>query len=359
MTSKPPLSVYCLPVSGTAFTRQLAFLIMLSKASKLIGGPKSLKPDVALGSSGGNISAYIAYAADWDHNNINEIINLFDSETFLTSWEHYLLPNWVYFLIAKSLFSAGYGFERIFRMWFGGRSAKEGVEIWTGTVDKDKHVHQLFTNKPKGHTVLTPRTVCGGSSGPLLAESAEIVYMDGDIKAISDITRASASIPFLVNPVCFQGRNYSDGGGIYASPFSVFSSNLMTLSDTRTLRLIFFSSSNVDCIPESSISFSAELKDLINGIINQELRIFVNVLQHVGATNITKYTKVNPDILASLIKDLDASGNHYGIIIFPECETVELETDSVNFFKKIKPEEIKLDIEKTVNSTSVYVYRQT
>jgi predicted acylesterase/phospholipase RssA len=366
MSATPkPLSVYTLPVSGTAFTRQLAFLCLLSKAVKLSPSDKSFaRPDIVLGSSGGNISAYIAFAADWDHNNISEIINLFDSETFLTSWDYYLIPDWIYFLMSRTLFSPGYGFEGIFKLWFSGRSARDGAEIWTGTVDKSTHRHQLFTNKAEGYTVLRPRLIGTNASGPVLAEAPEAIYLDGDLTAISEVTRASASIPFLVKPVSFNGIQYSDGGGIYASPLSSFSENLLTIGrapppNDRIMRMFFFSSSNVEHNPTSSVSISSDLKDLINGNINQELRIFLNLLQSFDVPNIrnpVKYSNVTPEMLKDILVDLNAKNTHYGIVFFPDNGPAEQEAETVNFFHKIRPHEIHLDIVKTLAATSLYVW---
>ncbi len=62
--------IYCLPISGGALVSHLAILQELYDArikanDRKKSGYFSYAPNLALGSSGGNVSIFIAQSADW------------------------------------------------------------------------------------------------------------------------------------------------------------------------------------------------------------------------------------------------------------------------------------------------------
>jgi hypothetical protein len=321
MSSAPPLTIYILPVSGVSFPAQLGILAALSSGRRIAGQPPtSAVPDVAIASSGGNIAAYYALSADWNKERIYSGVGMIHNESFLTGWADYM-PSWLFVPFSQAVFRRGYGFASLFRRVFAPGQAREGTEIWTGAVCHSKREHRVFTNKAMGQTILTPR-VAVVDQLPNLGDSLQPIYLDGDIRAISEITQGSASIPWIVRPVTFRNDQYSDGGGVFASPLSAFEANIRQLGqeNKNRLRLFYISPINVDKAPRPLFGILKELSDLLHGSKANDMRTFINLLGALGADALTPEQLIlpTPEDVAKMLTHLENNYSHFGVILYPQ-----------------------------------------
>ncbi len=203
------MRIAVLPVSGGGFVSQLSLL--------------SIHPDVPhtfLCSSGGNISAYIALAADYQPYAIERILNCMDSQMLLKSWWPTpidFLPSWLAGYSRGSYYNHGYGVEDMFQSIFT-KSSIARKEIWTGTTNCELCKCQLFCNRSRNTTQLNINNFTLNEFNTL-----PLKYLKGNISDIATITLASASIPSLVPPMTFNAVKYCDGGATYASPLTPMS----------------------------------------------------------------------------------------------------------------------------------------
>ena len=72
------MRIYVCPVSGGAFPLQLGLLAECGLAG--------VRPDIVMGSSGGNVAAYIGLAADWQAATIPTIATQVNTTMFAQSW---------------------------------------------------------------------------------------------------------------------------------------------------------------------------------------------------------------------------------------------------------------------------------
>lgn len=334
-------TLYILPVSGEFFCYQLGQICLIDSI---------FKPDVCFASSGGNIVSYISHANDWKEERILNSLELFDNESFLTSWFDFI-PLWISLSFTKSLFPQGYGFNSFFKKYYSGNRAKEGAEIISGVVE-DKH-HKLFSNKKDiTESIIKPRILGVNATGPCLGEASEsIVYLNGNIEEISRIVRSSASIPFLVENLDI----YGDGGGMFSSPGSLFSDEIVKFGKTNKIRLIFFSCNNVDILPHSSVDLIKEFQNIINGLCLQEIRIFINTISSfdgIDARNPKKYTNLSKKQFKDLIAELDATNKNYGILLFPSEDF----KPTISLMEKFHSSNLKFDVLTSRKNTSAYVW---
>lgn len=201
------MKITVLPVSGGGFPSQLALLTTLPKVS-----------DVVLGSSGGNIAAYLGMASDYDAKCIDRILKCLKSRMLLKSWwpePFTFIPSWVAGYSRGSSYDHGDGVDKLFHQLFTeGTVIKK--EIWTGTTDCSSSRSQLFCNRSTS-ILKTERFICNEYN------SKPLRYLNGNIKDISTVSLASASIPTMMPPVLFEGKRYTDGGTSYSSPLTPMS----------------------------------------------------------------------------------------------------------------------------------------
>ena len=210
------MEVCALPISGGRFPCQLGLIHELSK--------NNYRPDVSFGSSGGNVNAYLAAAADWRPNGILRISKSVTSDLFCQSWFPQalrgFLPSYLIGVFYGSAYSDGIGVDELFETLFTNASIGN-YEIWTGTVNRNKGKAEFFCNLDSGSSRLSNHDFCDRTYGCLPR-----VYLDRDIKAISKISQASASIPLIVPDKTFRENTYQDGGLFFASPLTPFISTL-------------------------------------------------------------------------------------------------------------------------------------
>jgi hypothetical protein len=220
--SHNPFKIYILPVSGGGFPAQLALLAEMYDAMSIIKGKhistKDYVPDLAMASSGGNVSIYTAMAGGWTPEGIMRVVHDYESAMFIRSWWPSFmtfLPTWLLGIFHGSIYRNGYGAYEFFKRRFTSDNIKQ-TEIWTGTYDIDKKKNQMFCNLGSRHSHI--RQDHFSEEQPFLTGSLPLIYLDGDLEQIALASQASASIPVVVSNVQINERNYADGGTVFASP---------------------------------------------------------------------------------------------------------------------------------------------
>jgi len=214
------MRVFVLPVSGGAFPIQLGFISELTDINVI--------PDLVMGSSGGNVAAYVSLAANWESSKIPEITSKINHRLFVSSWwPRYLtfMPSWIIGYFKGSMYDSGSGIEKVFASLFNDETITK-TEIWTGTLNRDHGKGQFFCNRSKSNSVIQPLAY----TLPTI-DSLQLTYMDGNIDLITKVSVASASIPVLVPEQIINDQHYVDGGMIFSSPFTALHDNLNSITD--------------------------------------------------------------------------------------------------------------------------------
>ena len=118
-----PLRVYVLPVSGGALVAQLALIKELSAAILLFD--INHEPHLVMCSSGGNVSAYIGMAANWNPISIDRISSMVESEMLIMNWwpKHLdFLPTALIGVFAGSIYRQGYGVSKMYENLFNNKN---------------------------------------------------------------------------------------------------------------------------------------------------------------------------------------------------------------------------------------------
>jgi len=227
------LEVYILPVSGGGFPAQLQQLIYFAAEKQVAtntteetGDYLEYTPDICLGSSGGNVSAYIGLSGNWTEGGIKRVVKTVNSDMFSQTWwpkPMGFLPTWILGIFEGSIFKPGYGPSRLLKAFSDTQSIQE-VEIWSGTFNKTQKRTQLFCNKKSTDTYISETTY-----NPFLFKTTPLTYMNGNIDLISKVTVASASVPVLFQPVEINGEEYIDGGVTYFSPLTPLQEELYNI----------------------------------------------------------------------------------------------------------------------------------
>ncbi len=196
-----------LPVSGGGFVTQLAILQHLCEINFV--------PNLTLASSGGNVAAYIASAADWKWSKIEKIAADLSNNLFMQCWNNISFISVIIGYYQGAMYNRGFGVKSLLTKYFDKKSITK-YEIWTGTYNKQRQKAMLFCNRNTETSVIDSSVIDLD-----LTQSMDPVYADGDINLISDAAIASASIPAIVPPQKIMGEDYMDGGIAGASPLSV------------------------------------------------------------------------------------------------------------------------------------------
>jgi hypothetical protein len=256
-----PLNVYSLHVSGGFITTHFAFLCEVYDAKKIACGGKfdfgasQYAPDIAMGSSGGNMALYLSMAADWSSDGIKDLTRLIKTEIFIRSWlpkNLSFIPSWSFGFYRGTMHRQGVGHDELFAETFTTESIQR-TEIWTGTYNKTHRKAQFFCNKNVQDSLINPIFF---DREKTLLNCLPLKYLSGNIHAISIVTLASASIPMLVDGQTIDGENHCDGGNMYASPLSVLSQEIcrIVLNDHRVInphKLIVCSDGRLNCVQPS------------------------------------------------------------------------------------------------------------
>lgn len=352
------LTVFCLPISGGYLVSHLALLQVVYDARiKSNNGIKkgyfSYAPHIVLGSSGGNISAFIGQASDWKSHAIERNVMLLNSNLFMKKWvpeELSLVPDIPFFLSKGSLYNQGIGARPLFRSLFTPLTIKRS-ELWLGTYDIKHKKAQFFCNKSQSDSYVTEPFFNEEQS---LYHAMPLKFMDGDIDKLSDICIASATIPAIVPSKNVDGLLYADGGVMYPSPLSVLHKEILRIItgkervpisksfemetnternyefiyseekeiEEKNLRMIYFYpyQPNGLVYPGAGrdISIRSYLDSILNVSMMQDRNTAIELLNNLSPSGLETETYLNLDVdkLAEIMTFL-SNRKHYLIQMFP------------------------------------------
>jgi hypothetical protein len=349
------LTIYCLPISGGRFISQLGLLCELYDAKKInlggnLNGSKYYQPNLVFASSGGNIATYIGLASDWNPISIERVLKDLKSEMFIKSWlpkELNFIPSWLIGTFKGNLYKQGDGSYEFFNYLFNEETISR-VEIWTGTYDKNNNKAQFFCNLEEKNSLIKENSF---KYNEFIFNSLPLKYADCNIKKISDITIASASIPVYVSKKNIDTGSYSDGGIMYASPINAMSLEICKLvtgeeyknivedieipktffeekirTYNKKLRLIYFSSYDMENYKinnknseDDFENFKGTLKQIIHSSCLEDRNSAINILYKICDFKNIKYchkNELNTILLAETLKKLDCF-LHYVIVLYP------------------------------------------
>ena len=213
------MQLLVLPVSGGGFVVQLAQIQRLCEVD--------YHPDVTLASSGGNVSAYIAAAADWKWSGVERIASQLDQGLFVRPWSSFSPLSFAMGFFRGNIYTQGIGAYHFLQEQFTPRSILK-YEIWTGTYNEKRQRSRLFCNRREEDALLKVSHV-----NPDLTQSMEPVFMNGDLQMISIAAMASASVPAIVPGQVIEGETYIDGGIAGASPLTILSEAVLATARRR------------------------------------------------------------------------------------------------------------------------------
>lgn len=195
------------PVSGGGFTTQLAILQHLCESQFI--------PDLTLASSGGNVAAYIAAAANWKWPTIERIARGLSQDFFIQPWNNITSISMIMGYFNGAVYDKGIGVRGFLSKYFTSESIVKN-EIWTGTYNKNRQKASLFCNRSVKDSMLDVSCIDHD-----LTQSMEPIFANGNLDLIAEASIASASIPAIVPAQRIKGEDYIDGGIAGASPLSI------------------------------------------------------------------------------------------------------------------------------------------
>lgn len=350
--------VYICPISGGALVSHLALLQEVYDARiKANDGIKkgyySYAPHIALGSSGGNVSIFIAQASDWTSLGIERNVHHMNSNLFLKKWvpdELSIIPNAPFFLVKGTLYNHGIGARPLFNKLFTSETIQR-TELWLGTYDIKHKKAQFFCNRSQSNSYITE---------PFFNEEQSLYYAmplkftEGNIDKLADICIASATIPATVPAQKIDNLLYADGGVMYPSPLSVLHKELYRIVtgkervpisksfqlETNTeknyefiysekkeeveknLRLFYFYPYQPNGLEYQSKQKDIGIRDYLDSILNagmnQDRNTAIELLNNLSPEGLETetYINVNNDRLADIIRFVNTK-KHYVICLFP------------------------------------------
>lgn len=205
------MKIYVLPISGGGFAVQLSFLKIINEATKKLYDT-GIKPDLVLGSSGGQVAAYIAMIGNWDNAMIMKNVNLIKSSLFIESWTPSFFPTWIVFPLTGSIYRSGNGIRNLFRKVYTPTSITS-TEIWSGTYNSKTQKSAMFCNLSSDKAKIKDF-----KDDKYIYDSEKSMYLNGNIDDIAKVAYASASIPYVTPGVLIHDEIHIDGGVAFCSP---------------------------------------------------------------------------------------------------------------------------------------------
>lgn len=222
--------VLVLPVSGGGFVSQLAILQHLCE-SRFI-------PDLTLASSGGNVAAYVAAAANWKWSGIERVARELTQDLFARTWNSVASLALIVGYFEGNVYTKGSGVYDFLSRHFTSETIVRH-EIWTGTYNKDRQKARLFCNRSKDASIVDVTCIDHD-----LTQSMEPIFTGGDIEIIAKAGIASASIPAIVPAQMIYDEPYIDGGIAGASPLTIMQEPILKyVHDNETsLHIVYVNS---------------------------------------------------------------------------------------------------------------------
>ncbi len=232
--------IFILPISGGGFVSQLAILQHLCEAN--------IVPHLSLASSGGNVAAYIAAAANWKWSAIERISRELTQDLFAKPWSNVLSMSYIIGFFKGNVYTHGSGISDFLSKHFTPSSITK-YEIWTGTYNSTQQHARLFCNKNKETSILDMECI-----DKELTRSMEPVYANGNIEIIAKSGLASASIPAVVPAQNIDDESHIDGGIAGASPLMIMQEPILNhvKNSKDSLHMIYVNS--IDLSSKKSIT---------------------------------------------------------------------------------------------------------
>jgi predicted acylesterase/phospholipase RssA len=252
----PTTHVYVLPVSGGYFPLQIAELMWMA--------PSVPRPMLVLGSSGGNIAAYMATAGNWSPTGMERVVDAMYSGMFIKSWwPSYLpyLPSVLKGYFKGSAYNSNDEFINVFEALFVPESAATSLaatELWSGTYNTTAGATQLFCNRTQEDALLQPYP----SSNELL-NVVPPVYIDGNTQTMARVCVASAAVPAMFPPQSIGGSFYIDGGTAYSSPLTALRGELQRFYMGKNMHMTYFSPYNIQA-PAYTVCYEPIMKGALS-----------------------------------------------------------------------------------------------
>jgi predicted acylesterase/phospholipase RssA len=261
------MNIVVLPASGQNFVCQLAILQHLCDID--------YKPDLMLGSSGGNLAAYLVAAADWNSKHIERLARKLKSHYFATPWSSIKMISGAVGFFNGNAFNTGYGLHEFMKTYFTNLSVLK-YEIWTGIYNQDLQKFRLCCNRSIKNSLINCHDI-----DYQLTQSMNPYFCHGDIDKITDCGLASAAIPGVIKPVVIDGNkrfllgdfivthnsslikaiglnmimaqsgsyvpghHYSDGALYGASPLSVCQNIILKLTKQQPIHITYINSKDL------------------------------------------------------------------------------------------------------------------
>ncbi|HSW76484.1 MAG TPA: patatin-like phospholipase family protein [Candidatus Saccharimonadales bacterium] len=314
-------SLCCAPASGANFISQLVILQHLCQIH--------YKPDLCLGSSGGNLALYIAAAADWQWADIERISKELKSSFFAMKWSFLNPISHLLGFFNGTAFTDGKGLSDFLKTYFTDESIVK-YQIITGTYNKDLQKIRLFVNTSKESSLIKDDYFDYD-----LTQSMHPCYMDGDYDLIATAGLASASIPGLVPPKLIDGHYYSDGASSINSPMTILhSAMLKALTRDDELHITYVNCkdlSHAKILPNHNLfdTWKQAVNDLIKSQTLIDRLAAFQLLQNQGGSSDTKKMSFpcNHENLL-MIKQLENKYKYTLLEIYP---TQSADIDITNF----------------------------
>ena len=279
------MKLFVCPVSGGSFVQQIASTQRLSKIN--------YKPDVCMGSSGGNISIYIAEASSWKYFAMSRLASRLTPCFLLKKHSENTIINGIKSFFRGSFFANGNGSDLFFENCIN--HIETDTEIWTGVFNSTRNVSEVVCN------IEHSRFKCPNS----------IISPKNKLHLYS---QASASIPVIVSPVVIDGMSYQDGGVSSASPLINFSTQITTSEEP--IQMIYVSplmNRKVDNEPDSMLG---GVINTINSTIRCSITNDELLARSIMESRLPNYTeKSGRGIPLSLLKSLHKSNSEYFLLL--------------------------------------------
>jgi hypothetical protein len=202
------MKLMVLPISGIHWVTQCAMIKQLCKCG--------FKPDLSVGSSGGNIAQYVALAGNWNSYSITRVVSQIKSSMFSKKWFPLTFISNMIGFFKKTLYNSGEGSEEFFEEIFTEESIKKN-ELWTGLYNENDQKSSLFCNISSEESVLDIKDL-----NLEISQSTLPIFCNGNIKLIARVCLGSAAIPGMIKSVSnINDKSYVDGGVGNASPLIV------------------------------------------------------------------------------------------------------------------------------------------
>lgn len=319
-----------LPVSGPGFVSQLAILQHLCEIDFV--------PDITLASSGGNVAAYVASAANWKWSSITRISRSLNKELFVKPWSTIAAVSLIVGYFEGNIHNKGLGVKEFLLEHFTPETIVKN-EIWTGTYNKTRQKARLFCNRSKEDSILDIDCI-----DHELTQSMNPVFANGNIDIIGLGGIASASIPTTVPAQTIFGEQYEDGGVAGASPLTIMREPILKyVSDNNTsLHIIYVNSVNLSCPTKKPChNVIDNWKQTANNMIRSQtiidrLAAYDLLRSHPGTlkkdeflcnyANLLRVKKIHTKVQYSLLEIFPTTSNDLNIVTFTGSDV----TDNIN-----------------------------